>query len=380
MLDEYLSGSVGQLLERARQLQGAISSKQYPSEFWALAQTCRNHVNSLITGFQTLLDDARYKRPESRSIRLREYTRLVDDLDFIECVGFSALVRMNEDDKHVTLLVSEIAREINYPLIPPVVSCQSTFSSYFHAFPALNLLRVPLKEGWFLLHLPDLYHELAHFILEEENNPVTEPFRVSHASAASAATGHLAGLMSKPIRGQETMQQNLLIWTACWMGAWSIEFFCDLYGTLAVGPAYGWAHFHLCAKRGGDPYYVEKTPDSTHPPDEARMTVILEALAQLNYSTEASAIESKWKELNASGGHKTNVDYQQCFPRKVLARFATEAFAGYKAMNCRFSTKDSGCRVHDFLNEAWAEFWRSPVDFAKWEQATRAKLLSSRPS
>ena len=106
--------------------------------------------------------------------------------------------------------------------------------------------------------------------------------------------------------------------------------------------------------------------------------MILEALTQLDYSKEASAIESKWKELNASGGHKTNADYQQCFPHKVLAKFATEALEGYKAMNCRCSTKDSGCRVHDFLNKAWAKFWRSPVDFAKWEQATRAKLLLSR--
>jgi hypothetical protein len=239
-------------------------------------------------------------------------------------------------------------------------------------------LRVPLKEGWFLLHLPDLYHELAHFILEEENNPVTEPFRTAHVSAANVATGHLAALMSKPTRGPKTIQQNLLVWTACWMGAWSTELFCDLFGTLAVGPAYGWAHLHLCAKHGGDPFHVESSPDSTHPPDEARMSVILEALAHLEYSVEAADIESKWKELSACSGHKTNADYQQCFPRNVLAQFAKQALAGYRAMNCRCSAKASGCRVHDLLNHAWSEFWRAPAAFAKWEQAARTQLLQRR--
>jgi hypothetical protein len=38
MLDEYLAGSVGQLLERARHLQGVIS-KQFPAEFRILAPT-----------------------------------------------------------------------------------------------------------------------------------------------------------------------------------------------------------------------------------------------------------------------------------------------------------------------------------------------------
>jgi hypothetical protein len=56
----------------------------------------------------------------------------------------------------------DIAEELMFPLPAPVVSCQSHFSSYFHAFPGLNVLRVPLKEGHFLLHLPDLYHELGH--------------------------------------------------------------------------------------------------------------------------------------------------------------------------------------------------------------------------
>src|SRR5262249_2283685 len=156
--------------------------------------------------------------------------------------------------------------------------------------------------------------------------------------------------------GPKATQQHLLAWTTCWIGAWATELFCDLFSTLAVGPAFGWAHLHLCAKRGGDPFLVETSPDSTHPPDEARLVVILGALGQLGYKPEASAIQKDWRALCSCGGYKSNANYQMCFPQKVLAGFAAEAIRGYKAINCRASAPKSTGRVHNLLNEAWKQF------------------------
>jgi hypothetical protein len=375
MLDAYLAGSVGQLLERARHLQGVIS-KQFPAEFRTLAQTCRNRVNLLIAELQALLTDPRLKKKALQGLRLRAYKRLVDELDFVECVGFAALDRINRDDIKMTQLVGEIAEEMMYPLLPPVVSCQS--QAYFHAFPDLNLLRVPLKEARFLLHLPDLYHELAHFILTEENNPVVEPYQKALTAAASVASGHLAALLSKPSRGPKATQQHLLAWTTCWMGAWAAELFCDLFSALAMGPAFGWSHLHLCAKRGGDPFLVETSPDSTHPPNEARMFVVLEALSQLGYKREADAMQRDWRALCAWSGYKSNANYQMCFPQKVLARFAAEAIRGYEAMNCRSSAPAYTGRIHNLLNEAWKQFWKSPDAYPEWEKQKQAELFPTR--
>jgi hypothetical protein len=370
MLDNYLTGSVGQLLERARHLLAAIST-QYPPEFRALAQTCRNQVNELIAELEALITDPRYRKPELKALRLRAYSDLVIRLDFIESVGFAALVRINDEDKQMTRLVSDIAEELLFPLPPPVVSCQSHFSSYFHAFPGLNVLRVPLKEGHFLLHLPDLYHELAHFVLEEKNNPAVQSFQDAHATATNAATGHLAALLSKPTRGPKTNEERFLTWTLSWMRAWSTELFCDLFGVLGVGPAYAWAHFHLCAKTGNDPFRVETSPDSTHPPDEARMIVLLEALALLGYGKAASEIEAKWQELIALRGFKADPNFQLCFPSQILKQFAELAYASYRAMNCRYSASNSGERVHDLLNEAWTQFWNAPEKYSAWEKQSR---------
>src|SRR6266567_326600 len=366
MVEDYLVGSVGQLMERARHLLAAIS-KPYPAEFRALAQTCRNQVNELIAGFEALLNNPRYRKPKLKALRLRAYTDLVNRLDFIESIGFAALVRINEEDKQMTRLVSDIAEELMFPLPAPVVSCQSHFSSYFHAFPGLNVLRVPLKEGHFLLHLPDLYHELAHFVIEEQNNPAVQAFQDAHAKATNAATGHLAALLSKPTRGPKTNQGKYLVWTVSWMRAWATELFCDLFGVLGAGPAYAWAHLHLCAKSGNDPFEVETSPDSTHPPDEARMFILLESLTRLNYGTLASEIESRWKELIAARNFKKNAEYELCFPKDVLKRFVEEAALGYRAMNCRCSSPNSGNKIHDLLNEAWAKFWKTPKQYADWE-------------
>lgn len=371
MIQGYLQGSVGQLLERARCLQEAIS-KPFPPEFRTLVQTCRNQVNVLIEKLGKLLTDPRFLKPGVQNIRLREYQRLVEDLDFIECVGFAALTRINDEDKLLTKLVSDITEEIRYPLVPPVASCQSYYAHYFGAFTTLGLMRVPLLEAKFLLHLPDLYHELGHFVLNEENNPVAERYQKALNRAMSEATKHLATLLTTSHRGPKASKELPLLWTSCWLKSWGKELFCDLFGVLAVGPAYAWAHLHLCAKSGHEAFAVTS---ATHPPDEARMQVLLSGLALLGYQREADAIEAKWGELGKVRGDKVNADYAHCFPRVVLERCAKEAHSAYQSMNSRASSRQSGCRIHDLLNDAWDTFWKDPAGYTAWEKNNHGRLL-----
>jgi hypothetical protein len=374
MLDDYLIASVGQLLERSRNLQGAIS-KPFPREFHTLAQTCRQSVNIVIRGLEALLKDARYRARGAESIRLRDYKRRVKDLDLLENVAFAALMRVNDDDHLMTKLVGDIAKEINYPLVPPVVSCQSQY--YFQAYPLFGLMSVPQKEVNHLLHLPDLYHELGHFVLLEENNPVVAPFIQSYERSIASALTHFHKLRRKPTRGPRMDAEVIPVWEDCWLNAWAMEFYCDLFGTCACGPAYGWAHLHLCSKRGQHPFVVERTRGSSHPPDEARMFVILEALAAMGYRSEASLIEKQWRELLWVGGFATNADYPRCFPSQVLKEVANHAVNGYRDMGCHSAPIQKNCAVHSALNRAWDEFWKSPKDFAEWERQQVRQLFES---
>lgn len=98
------------------------------------------------------------------------------------------------------------------------------------------------------------------------------------------------------------------------------------------------------------------------------MFILLETLARLNYGKVASEIESRWKELISARNFKKDADYDLCFPKDVLKQFVEQAILGYRAMNCRFSTPNSGQKVHDLLNAAWTKFWKSPKQYATWER------------
>jgi hypothetical protein len=122
----------------------------------------------------------------------------------------------------------------------------------------LNLLFVPLIEGDFLLHLPDLYHELAHPLLAVANDPALEPFQNAFYSAADRVMEHLEGLERREDRRYGPRAYGLLLqrWVDAWIPYWLTEFFCDAFAACTVGPAYVWAHLHLIAKRGDNPFEI----------------------------------------------------------------------------------------------------------------------------
>lgn len=368
MFDDYLQASIGQLLLRAKDLNGEISKPVAP-EFRALWQKCSDIINAIVRGLDMLHTDKRYLAPTAAPERLRAYKRLVGDLDFLESVAFAALKRQVEEDLRMTRLVGEIATEIQFKLPPPVVSCQS--QAYFHAYPLYNLLSVPQKEVDFLLHLPDLYHELGHFVLLAENNPAVEAFQSAQDKSLADALEHTHQLKSKPSYGPKTEAAAIAYWEASWIRSWATEFFCDLFGVCASGPAYGWAHLHLCMKRSGDPFQIHPS----HPPDEARMFVVLEALTRMGFAVDAAAIEQRWREMLTIGTYSTNADYQRCFPKDLLQSVASSGVDGYVKMGCRAAQQQTGMRVHAALNEAWKQFWKSPDTFAQWERSAVSALM-----
>ena len=86
--------------------------------------------------------------------------RIVADLDSVESTGIAALSRAHNDDDRLNELLARIATEILYPL--PAPSCTTLSRDYFYINQHLGFMFVPLAEGHFLLHLPDIYHELAY--------------------------------------------------------------------------------------------------------------------------------------------------------------------------------------------------------------------------
>lgn len=371
-MNTYFQAAIQHQLERGKSLYKKIP-KNLPREFHLLAQTCTNELSQVLDQLQMLLDNPKMAQPEFQPIRLREYRRLVDDMAFIETVGIAALERSHPNDEALNRLIELIRTEISYPLLPPVVTSLS--QQYFYINPKFGLMCVPLAEGDFLLHLPDLYHELAHPLAIQRHDPRVKPFQDALLKAISIVLQYVTEEKQKEERrrGPEQLRFYLYLWEKSWW-KWVIELFCDLFGVYTVGPAYAWAHLHLCTQMGSDLFMVPTTSVTSHPPDNARMKAILYGLNKMGYSEKANQINARWNDLVKTSGSKPEPEYRRCVPDSLLENIAQLALEGVSAIGCTIAGPDCKSPVYQILNEAWDEFWKNPQGYPSWERAAVTKL------
>ena len=376
-MDDYFIGAVLQLLERARHLNTRVP-RDLEREFHALVTSCQAEVARIVATLRFLLDDPALRLPSNQPERLRMFRRAVADLDVVETVGFAAIERAIKEDIRLNRLMDRIRLEIGYPLLPPVVTSLS--QAYFRIYPRLNLLCVPLTEGRFLLHLPDLFHEIGHPLLSVTDNPVVEPFRQALNQVLEKALVYLDGEVraQERRRGPSQMMLTLECWVRSWV-SWSVEFLCDLFGAFTIGPAFAWSHLHLCAKRGSDPYLVPTFAPTSHPPDAARMTVVLKGLARCGFTSEVSRIQDRWQDFVALVGSQPEPEYRRCFPDQLLEGICRAAWDGAVGLGCRIVSPSTNDEIFILLNQAWEEFWRDPAGYGAWEQDAVVALFTPRP-
>jgi hypothetical protein len=280
----------------------------------------------------------------------------------------TALNRAMDDDHRLTALIGNICREIAYPLPPPVVTALSR--QYFSIYPSFNLLLVPLTEGNYLLHLPDLYHELAHPLLADRHDPVIEPFRKGFLKVVAESTRHFAREVASVRRGRSPPDLAALSVTAeyCWARSWATEFFCDLFAVATVGPAFASPHLHLHSKRGRSAYDVPQPGPTSHPADAARMTAIITALGRLGFASDAAEVERRWSELVGRMEGGPNPEYFRCYPDDLLETCVVEALAATREIGCDLVGPTSKGSIRGRLNEAWKIMWRDSGNYLEWER------------
>lgn len=374
-MNDYFSGAIAQLLERGEVLVGKIPV-DLPLEFHALSTACQTQLGVILADLRALLKDPKMAQPALQPERLRRFRRAVDQLNRLESTALNALTRADEHDLRLNRLIDRIRTEIRFPLLPPTVSALSP--EYFCIVTDFNLLLAPPNEGDFLLHLPDLYHELGHPLLITKSNPRVRPFQAAFSEATNAILDALERERIKEERrstkASQRLADSLSVWQSSWAPWWMTEFFCDLFALYTLGPAYAWSHFHLSVKRGGNPFELPIFRPTTHPADDARMTTLLCGLNQLGYNAEAGEIEARWQELIALTGAKPDPDYVRCFPKALLLKISILALEGVRGMNCRLATPGADDEVHSLLNQAWQTFWSDPHHFAAWEKQAVQRL------
>jgi hypothetical protein len=383
VIEDYLKGSVSQSQERVRQL-SQIVQEQYPREYDGLRQICLSRLDSISQAYDQLDQESVIDTDLQTPRRIRQMKRINEELILTESVGVFALSRARDDDDFLNRLITNICRDIGYPLIFPTVSQMS--QGYFHIYPDFNLLCMPLIEGRFLLHLPDIYHELCHPFRHERHLqlPRLSPFHEAFEGRLFAAVEYFkeCAVEADRLRSPAGRLFQLQLWQTCWVKYWMEEMFCDLFGVMTVGSAYGWSHFHLCVERGGDPFETPMSLSSSHPADAARMKAILHMLSMLGFDSDAGRIAMAWKEFEEMTGATPSPEYRLCYADRLLKGIVTAAHDGIAKIGVNIAASASMKATVSLLNDAWSRFWREPVGYVEWESSTvdalRANFGTSR--
>jgi hypothetical protein len=376
MLDDYLRVACSQLIERASGLKGKLP-RPPRREFERLAIQCCDGIDRAIMELRVIRDNPACRKPGNEPLRLLEYRRIAANIDRLENEAVAAIARSGEDEGAMVDLLYRMSTEITYPIELPTVSMLS--QNYFFIRTDFRLMCIPLMEPHFLLHLPDVYHELAHPLFRTQDDPRTVAWVDAFSLAKALIHDHLTKqtALAEGSRTPEAIKCFLHLATQNWMCRWMEEGFCDLFGLFSVGPAFAWAHLHLHAERGRNAFQLPQRR-SGHPPDASRTSALLEGLLLIGEKHVAGRIEGRWRELLAAAGQAEPPEFQRYYPDKILRRCVQAAFDGFTRMGCAPWPGVNHDEVRAVLNDAWRHFWESPDAFVDWERHAAAALLSSR--
>jgi hypothetical protein len=375
-VDDYFDGGINQLLERCTALKSKIP-RDLPVEFNLLRSRCVDKIETFRSQLTELAASEVMRHLALQEERLRSYRRIKKSLDYIEHTGIATLLvarAQTPKDQILNQLIVEIQREIRYPLVAPTISPLSR--THFVIDAELNLLSVPLLENNYLLHLPDVFHELFHPLLWEENDRQVEVISKTFLQFANRVNNYFVEELREI--GRRKSHANFIAytqeWHDQWVKDWLEEFFCDLFATFTVGPAYGWSHLHLHAKNGGHAFAVPKKFRLTHPADAPRMALILQGLEAVGFKTEASQIEAKWKQLLSVSKNAPDEDYRWCYPDSLLSEMVPAVLRATEQIKCKIIRSGETQGSVKLLNDAWNVFWTNPKTFVEWERGEIARL------
>jgi hypothetical protein len=376
MLDQYFLGTLPQILERAKLLKAKIP-RTLPRDYGALIKTCEVELADIMARLRELQNTPLHGSTAISHAQLRKFKRLIADLDRIETRAIPALNRVHSDDHHANRLLFRICQEISYPLIPPTVTTLS--KGYFYIDTKLQLLFIPLAEGSFLLHLPDLYHELCHPLLTHQDHPVLDKMRSHYLECVAQVHDHFNAERAKEAlrRGPSAFKDQGDLWEHLWSKYWLTEFFCDLFAVVTLGPAFVWSHLHLYLKTGGQPFRLPNGIQLvTHPADDARMRAMLEALVLAGFREDAAQISARWRQALELTAEPAPADYHFCYPHWLIKFIVDQARAGTLAMDCRPVSPNTSEPIQRLLNAAWNSFWKAPQSYQAWEANAVAHLFA----
>ena len=380
-MKDYLRSLIQEQINRGLCLKELIHRPlEYPV-LSGLAERCKLIIDTNIEQLKFLLEELEEREENDVRDIFREIRVCARMIELIEYFGISALCYESQDIGYLNNLIFKIHKEIKLPLNPPSVACISTKYYYFHPFT--NVIFVPVGESRFLLHLPDVFHEIGHEVLSEKDNELSlRKISTSYQIAIRTITSYYDRLMKKKMRetGPLAIPATIAHIHYQWKTYWINEFFCDLFALYTVGPAYAWAHFHLTTKKSEDVYEFSPILPRSHPSDDSRMKMLAIGMKKIGLGNNVSIIMSRWNEIPLVANTQPVTEYQYAYPDDLMNDVADLFLNALREAGFALVSEKTIGRQDDnivgVLNRAWTLFWEDPQTFTKWEAQTVQKLKS----
>ena len=315
---------------------------------------------------ETFLADPGLNHPLLVRNYYHHYKRLSELVFNLEAGPVTALKHFEDDDRDITRIVGRMCQEIGYPYPAPL--CVALSSQYFWALPSSDIVFVPCSEPFHLLSLADLYHELAHFILEREKSRLLGPLLLIIETYFERQLRE-AQQNNWPADSVTRIQERL----ERWEGNWVEEFAADMFAAYWGGPAFGWCNLRLCTNQSVDLF---READS-HPADDARHAGVQAMLLLTGNDAAAARIDPRWKELVALSGQVPPAEYDLTYPKELMDQIASAIFTIARDMGMTaWSAATAGGDFHigGMLNDAWDSFFSDPSAFAAAEKQQIATM------
>jgi hypothetical protein len=322
-------------------------------------------ITRATTAVERMLRDPDLSDPQLEPNFFIDFKRLSELILNVEDSSLLILKRCSEDDRFLSSLLQQMCREVGYQDAPPL--CGALSFQYFQALIGMDIIMTPQTQAYELLSLPDLYHELAHFVVFRQRDAfeVAVLTLIHQFFNDALRKGQQQGL---PQASLDTIREGLVLWT----GDWQVEFTCDMIATFWCGPSYGWANLRLSATRG-DPYQ----DSATHPADDARKAGIECMLKLTGQSAPAGEIDARWLDLKRLSPSMQPPGYTKRYPTGLLERLAQYVYDACVAT--RFHSFAEQQNAHDAfvsrtVSQAWTSFEKDATAFANYEASALQSL------
>jgi hypothetical protein len=378
-MKRYLEGIIKEQINRGLYLKTLIPYPITYGEISSLASNCSRILDENIQQLNALLESLE-RDDDNFDYVYRRFRNSARYLELIEYYGISALCyHKSPPMEYLNKLIFKIPQEINLPLPSPSVACIS--NSYYYISPFTNVIFVPIGESNFLLHLPDVFHEIGHQVLyNRETELRLEKINECYVAAVGKLTDYYREILTRKVRetGPETIAQAIIQIHSKWKNYWIDEIFSDLFACYTLGPAYVCAHLHLVTKTTDDVYTINQK----HPSDDSRMKILLIGLRKLGFGGEADKIENQWNKMPFISHIEPVNEYQYAYPEELLSDLAKIILkgmsdSGFSIISPNTLSTLKSNSVIKLLNEAWDQFWVNPVAFRQWEETSIKRLKSS---